>query len=86
MLDLALLTGMPRRGAIGILLSMTLAGILSSIDAEIARLTQARALLSDSSTKDAAAPLPKRRKLSAAARKKIGEAQRERWAKQKKGK
>ena len=86
MRDLALLTGMHRRGAIGILLSMTLAGILSSIDSEIARLTQARALLSDLSTKDSAALLPKRRKLSAAARKRIGEAQRKRWAKQKKGK
>jgi hypothetical protein len=66
-----------------ILFSMTLADILSSIDSEIARLEQARALLSDLSTQDPAAPLRKRRKLSAAARKKIGDAQRERWAAQK---
>jgi hypothetical protein len=66
---------------------MTLADILSSINSEIARLTQARALLSGlSTTKDTAAPLPKRRKLSAAARKRIGDAQRKRWATQKKGK
>jgi hypothetical protein len=65
---------------------MTLAGILSSIDSEIARLTQARALLSELSTSDTAAPPPKRRMLSAAARKKIAEAQRKRWAKLKKGK
>jgi hypothetical protein len=66
---------------------MTLVDILSSIDSEIARLTHARALLSGlSTTNDTAAPLPKRRKLSAAARKRIGEAQRKRWAKQKKGK
>jgi hypothetical protein len=65
---------------------MTLADILSSIDSEIARLSQARELLSGSSTKDAVAPLRKRRKLSAAARKRIGDAQRKRWATQKKGK
>jgi hypothetical protein len=62
---------------------MTLANILSSIDSEIALLEQARVLLSDLSTKDTAAPPRKRRKLSAAARKKIAEAQRKRWAKQK---
>jgi hypothetical protein len=65
---------------------MTLAGILSSIDSEIARLTQARALLSGLSTRDTAAPLRKPRQLSAAARKKIAEAQRKRWAKLKKDK
>ena len=62
---------------------MTLADILSSIDSEIALLEQARVLLSDLSTKDTAAPLRKRRKLSAASRMKIAEAQRKRWAKQK---
>jgi hypothetical protein len=61
---------------------MTQERILSSIDAEIARLTKARALLADSPTKGGAAT-PKRRKLSAAARKRIAEAQRKRWAKQK---
>jgi hypothetical protein len=65
---------------------MTVERILSSIDAEIARLTQIRALLSGSSSTDTAAPVLKRRKLSAAARKKIAEAQRKRWAKQKLGK
>lgn len=59
--------------------------ILKSIDNEIARLTQARALLS--STGGAALPKVKtvaitktRRRLSAAARKRIGDAQRKRWA------
>jgi hypothetical protein len=63
---------------------MTLDNIVSSIDAEIARLKQVRALLSSDGTKktDISAK-PKKRKMSAAARKRIGDAQRKRWAKQK---
>ena len=64
---------------------MTLETILASIDSEIAQLKQARALLSGDVTKKttSAAPVRKRRKMSAAARKKIADAQRKRWAKQK---
>jgi hypothetical protein len=50
---------------------MTIDNILASIDSEIAQLKQARALLSN------------KHKMSAAARKRIGDAQRKRWAKQK---
>lgn len=58
--------------------------ILSSIDAEIARLKQVRALLSsDGTKKTATVATPKNRKMSAAARKRIADAQRKRWAKQK---
>jgi hypothetical protein len=65
--------------------------ILAEIDQQIAKLQQAKALLSGSApapaakrgrpagTKYAAAPR-KRRKLSAAGRKAIAEAQRKRWA------
>jgi hypothetical protein len=61
---------------------MTIDKILASIDAEIAQLEHARALLSGDGTKKAATPAaPKKRKMSAAARKKIAEAQRKRWAK-----
>jgi hypothetical protein len=61
---------------------MTIEKILASIDSEIAQLKQARALLSGA--KKAATPAaPKKRKMSAAARKRIGDAQRKRWAKQK---
>jgi hypothetical protein len=56
--------------------------ILSAIDEEIARFTQARAVLGGA-TKHVK-PGPKRRVLSAEARKRIGDAQRKRWAKQKK--
>ncbi len=63
---------------------MTIETILASIDAEIAQLKQARALLSGDGTKTAATPAaPKKRKMSAASRKKIADAQRKRWAKQK---
>jgi hypothetical protein len=63
---------------------MTLESILASIDSEIAQLKQARALLSgDGTNKTATPPTPKKRKMSAAARKRIGDAQRRRWAKQK---
>jgi hypothetical protein len=60
---------------------MTIDKILSSIDSEIAQLKQARALLSGEGTKKTARPAaPKKRKMSAAARKRIGDAQRKRWA------
>lgn len=63
---------------------MTIDKILASIDAEIAQLKQARALLSGDGTKRSAAPAPrKKRKLSAATRKRIANAQKARWAKQK---
>jgi hypothetical protein len=64
---------------------MTIDKILASIESEIAQLKQARALLSGGGTKKlaSAAPVRKRRKLSAASRKKIADAQRKRWAKQK---
>lgn len=66
--------------------------LLSAIDAEITRLQQACALLSGGSTElhDAMPATPSagekrgRRKLSAEARKRIAEAQRKRWAAQKK--
>lgn len=69
---------------------MSLDNILSSIDAELSRLKQARALLAGTSTgthdaKPASIATAKpRRKMSAAARKRIAEAQRKRWAAQKK--
>jgi hypothetical protein len=74
---------------------MTLDSILAEIDAEIARLTQARKLLAtagagstrSAATKRTAKPAAnagrKRRVLSADARKRIAEAQRRRWAAQK---
>jgi hypothetical protein len=64
---------------------MTLESILASIDAEITQLKHARALLSGDGTKKlaSAAPVRKRRRLSAASRKKIADAQKARWAKQK---
>lgn len=64
--------------------------ILTLVDEEIARLSQVRQLIagttapSSSSTLKAAKPGRKKRRLSAAARKKIADAQRLRWAKQKK--
>ena len=69
-----------------ILRSMTTDRILAAIDEEIARLNKVRALLSTSTAaaKDnTASPVRKRRKLSAAARRRIADAQRKRWAKQK---
>ena len=68
---------------------MSLNDVLSTIDAQIARLQQARALLTGSGNsgrgrKSASKPSVKpKRKLSAEGRKKIAEAQRKRWAKQK---
>jgi hypothetical protein len=65
---------------------MTIDRTLASIDAEISRLKQVRALLSSDGAENTttASPVIKRRKkMSAAARKKIADAQRKRWAKQK---
>jgi hypothetical protein len=73
---------------------MTLNSILAEIDAEIARLTQARQLLAAAGTpkaatksartaKPAAKKGRKQRVLSPEARKRIAEAQRRRWAAQK---
>jgi hypothetical protein len=63
---------------------MMLSEILASIDSEIAKLKQVRALRSGGGTKKTAPPVTlNKRKMSAAARKKIGDAQRKRWAKQK---
>jgi hypothetical protein len=64
---------------------MTIDKILASIDSEIAQLKHARVLLSGRETKKAAAApaAPKKRKMSAAGRKRIAAAQRKRWAKQK---
>jgi DNA-binding protein HU-beta len=59
---------------------MNIDDLLSSIDSEIARLQQARALLSGIDKQDAKPTKRKRPKLSAAARKRIGDAQRKRWA------
>lgn len=67
-------------------------GIIAEIDAEIARLQQARALLSGGSVKakpgrpkgSANKPQRRRRVLSADARKRIGDAQKRRWAERRK--
>ena len=75
--------------------AMTIDSILAEIDAEIARLTQARQLLAAAGTttktgtrsnrtaKPAAKTGRKQRVLSPEARKRIAEAQRRRWAAQK---
>jgi hypothetical protein len=64
---------------------MTIESILASIDKEIATLEKVRAVLSGNAAKKTTAPTVrhKKRKMSAAARKRIGDAQRKRWAKQK---
>jgi|HubBroStandDraft_5_1064220.scaffolds.fasta_scaffold382902_2 fructoselysine-6-P-deglycase FrlB-like protein len=70
---------------------MAIETILAQIDSEIARLTQARALLTSIGTsptkgkvaKVVAAKAGKKRVLSADARKRIADAQRRRWAAQK---
>jgi hypothetical protein len=71
---------------------MTIESILAQIDSEIARLTQARAVLSNAGRVSAhvksAAPSKsagrrRKRVLSAEARKRIADAQRKRWAAQK---
>lgn len=65
---------------------MNTSELLSSIDAEITRLRQARALLAgqDGYPSPRLPSGPKKRFMSAEARKRIGDAQRKRWAKQKK--
>ncbi|MGA1984560.1 MAG: hypothetical protein ABSG84_19110 [Acidobacteriaceae bacterium] len=75
---------------------MSIEKIVAEIDAEITRLEQAKQLLSDVSDDKrrpgrprkgaaaSAAPVKKRRKMSAAARAKIAAAQKARWAKTKK--
>ena len=58
--------------------------LLSAIDEEIARLTQARTLLAGNTNHIKVKPGPKKeRVLSPEARKRIGDAQRKRWAAQK---
>jgi len=61
---------------------MNINEILSSIDSEIARLQQARALLARVSGGKSAgsSPIKRKRTMSAAGRKRIGDAQRKRWA------
>ena len=67
-----------------ILLGMTTESIIASIDAEIARLQSVRDLLMETTTKASDGAIHRKpRKLSPAARKRIAEAQRKRWAKQK---
>jgi hypothetical protein len=73
---------------------MSISSILQELDAEIARLQQAKQLLSGMSqsipssevrrTKHGAGAGRKKRVLSAEARQRIAEAQRKRWAAQKK--
>ena len=69
---------------------MTIANIIEELDAEIARLEQVRTLLSNGRalrvgrlTSGSVVASRKKRTLSPAARKKIAEAQRKRWAAQK---
>lgn len=63
----------------------TVDNIVSSIDAEIARLHEARALLAGTFANPGAHPAPKaKRKLSAAAHKRMSQAQKKRWEAQKK--
>jgi hypothetical protein len=68
---------------------MSITDIVSRIDAEIARLEQAKSLLAASETPKAgklkkAPAARKKRRLSKEARARIAEAQRKRWAAQKK--
>lgn len=58
--------------------------IVIEIDREIARLTQARNLLAGTGTTTEKAARPVKRILSSEARKRIADAQRKRWAAQKK--
>jgi hypothetical protein len=65
---------------------MSIKNIISALDTEIKRLKQVRILRTTSPhTVTATKPATKtrKRKMSAAARKRIGDAQRARWAKQK---
>ena len=63
---------------------MDTASLIAEIDSEIAIFTRVRQLLIGSSHDATWASAPKRRVLSADARKRIADAQRRRWAKQKK--
>jgi hypothetical protein len=66
--------------------TMTINDLLSSIDSEIVRLEQARDLLTGTRIRNAKAttrPAKVKRILSAEARKRIADAQRRRWAAQK---
>ena len=71
---------------------MQVSEVILSIDQEIARLKQVRAILSDGTSTGAAIGnagkkrARKKRSLSPEARKRIAEAQRKRWAAQKSGK
>jgi hypothetical protein len=60
------------------------AKILAAIDEQIGRLEQAKRLLGGGSSSNGKTEKTGRRKMSAAARKKISLAQKARWAKQKK--
>jgi len=62
---------------------MTIDSILAEIDSYISQLKHARALLSGGTKKTATPATPKKHNISADARKRIGDAQRKRWAKQK---
>ena len=57
--------------------------ILAEIDSEISRLQQVRSLLTQKGAKPATKMVKRKWKMSAEARKRIGDAQRKRWAKQK---
>jgi hypothetical protein len=57
--------------------------IIAEIDAQIGRLQQARQLLGGTTSKGRRAGKGNRKPMSAAARKKISQAQKARWAKQK---
>ena len=70
---------------------MEVSRIINEIDAQIAKLQQARALLAGTvaerkgpgrpkGTKNAVAAAPRKRKLSAAGRRRISEAMKKRWA------
>jgi len=68
---------------------MSLKDVLSAIDAEITRIEQARALLTGTVTtrrgkKSATKPVKAKRTMSPEARERIADAQRKRWAAQKK--
>lgn len=68
--------------------TMSLESILSTIDAELACLQQARAVLAGTNAKPTSAPSSRKKRkpvMSPEARKRIGDAQRKRWAAHKKG-
>jgi hypothetical protein len=64
------------------LIRMSMNDLLSSVDSEITLLKQVRSLLSSDGS--GAPRAPRKHVMSAAARKRIGDAQRKRWAAQKK--